>query len=188
MSGTIFYTSDTHFLHDNVARRRGFDAAAEHDEVVIERWNDRVKPGDTVWHLGDVTRGSSTYDDVRALEMVTRLNGTIHLIAGNHDAVHPLHRDSHKHLRLWMEVLASVQPFARRRANGEDLLLSHFPYRGDHGDIDRHPEFRLPDKGFKLLHGHLHGDRPHLSNMVDVGVDAWNLFPVAHDEVVRLLF
>jgi calcineurin-like phosphoesterase family protein len=187
MSRTWF-TSDTHFRHPNVARRRGFDTAEEHDEEIARRWNARVRPDDTVWHLGDVGRGGDRYEDVLVLSVVAGLNGTKHLVLGNHDAPHPLHSDSHKHQRRWLEVFDSVQSVARRKWEGETVLLSHFPYTGDHTTVDRHPEFRLPDKGFRLLHGHLHGHRPHLPRMVDVGVDMWDFAPVPVETVMGLLF
>ena len=54
--------SDTHFGHKNILefepcrlnpmRIDGYDAH-EHEEWIIENWNNTVKPGDTVLHLGD---------------------------------------------------------------------------------------------------------------------------------------
>ena len=150
MSGGIWFTSDTHFRHAMVAQIRGFSSAEEHDEAVIGRWNEAVKAADTVWHLGDVGMRSGF------LPLVGRLNGTIHLIAGNHDAAWPGHRDAYKHQREWLEHFASVQAFARRKIGGHQVLLSHFPYEGDHTAEDRCGQYRLRDEGLWLLHGHTH--------------------------------
>ena len=52
---TVFFTSDHHFGHQNIIRhcQRPFGGAAEMDEELIRRWNERVRPGDEVYHLGD---------------------------------------------------------------------------------------------------------------------------------------
>jgi predicted phosphodiesterase len=79
----VFFTSDTHFYHDNIIRycRRPFKDAAHMDEVLIQNWNDTVGSDDIVFHLGDFSYGGSA-EWVRVLN---RLNGKIYLIVGNHD-------------------------------------------------------------------------------------------------------
>ena len=50
-----YFTSDLHFGHENILRfdKRPFSSIKEHDEELIKRWNAKVKPGDTVYILGD---------------------------------------------------------------------------------------------------------------------------------------
>jgi calcineurin-like phosphoesterase family protein len=82
----IFVIGDTHLGHrklvepDTAFARKGFLTIEEHDEEIIRRWNDAVRPKDTVWHLGDVAFGRD------ALALCARLNGLKHLVMGNHDA------------------------------------------------------------------------------------------------------
>lgn len=183
MAGTWF-TADTHFRHRLVAGLRGFTSTEEHDEAVIARWNETVAPGDVVWHLGDVgmSRGF--------LPLVAHLNGTVHLVAGNHDKVWPGHRDAHKHQREWLDAgFASVQAFARKRIAGRDVLLSHFPYEADHTEAARHTQYRLRDEGAWLLHGHTHasGAVAPGTRQVHVGLDAWDLRPVPLHAVEALI-
>jgi len=175
VSGTIWLTSDTHFRHPMVAEIRGFASMGEHDETLIANWNDYVRPGDTVWHLGDVAMRPGLWP------LVDRLHGTKHLITGNHDAAWPGHRDSHKHQREWLQHFASVQAFARRRIAGHQVLLSHFPYEGDHTGTERHSQYRLRDEGLWLLHGHTHWKhiQVHDRRQLHIGLDAWELHPVA---------
>ena len=85
---TTFLVSDTHFGHEKtctVFKRadgsplRPFSSAEEMDEEMIKRWNDRVRPKDKVYHLGDVVINR------KFLSVLGRLNGDKVLIRGNHD-------------------------------------------------------------------------------------------------------
>lgn len=178
-----WFTSDTHFQHARCATQRGFATPEEHDTEVIRRWNAVVAPGDQVWHCGDVGMGS----EHTLLEKVDELNGEIHLILGNHDAPWPGHRRAHHHQRLWLRHFATLQAFARRRMDGHDVLLSHFPYRGDHTDTERYPEYRLQDTGKPLVHGHVHEAWRTRGYQINVGLDRWDLRPVSIDTVVALV-
>jgi calcineurin-like phosphoesterase family protein len=197
----VWFTSDTHFTHKMVAGLRGFATSAEHDEAIVVKWNQVVRPEDTVWLLGDVGLGKAAL----ILPWADRLNGTIHLVTGNHDACWPAHRDAFKHQRQWLDHFASVQQYARLKLNGRYVLLSHFPYQGDSGEHagDRHSQYRLRDEGMWLLHGHTHGtERLTLSSLpvvtfggepewcsqqVHVGLDAWDLAPVSANTVAELI-
>jgi len=179
----VWFTADTHFDHKLVSELRGFGTPEEHDQEVVRRWNKRVRPGDQVWHLGDVGIGALA----RSLPWMEQLNGTIHLITGNHDACSPVHRQSHKHLREWMGQFETVQAYARRRIVGRSVLLSHYPYEGDHTATERYSQYRLRDEGLWLLHGHTHSPERINGRQIQVGVDAWGLAPVSIDEIAELM-
>lgn len=181
---TVLFTSDLHFGHRKAAEHRGFADAEQHDRALVENWNAAVTRDDDVWILGDLAASSPTY----ALSLLRTLPGRKHLISGNHDKTHPMHRDSHKHLRTYLGAFESVQSAARRRIDGREVLLSHFPYRRDRGEM-RHGQWRLREEGLWLLHGHTHGRErlTHFSREVHVGVDAWDLAPVRLDEVNALI-
>ena len=83
-----FLTSDTHFGHagvcrflrnDGVTKLRPWDTPEEMDEEMVRRWNERVRPKDKVYHLGDVVINR------KHLTTLGRLNGDKVLIRGNHD-------------------------------------------------------------------------------------------------------
>lgn len=91
-----YFIADTHFQHDNIIGYcdRPFANANEMDEYMIEQWNSVVKPGDTVYHVGDFCFAKeSDYPELSGKErhvktmakFVARLNGNIVLIRGNHD-------------------------------------------------------------------------------------------------------
>lgn len=179
----IWFTSDTHFFHPRVAELRGFSSAEEHDTELIRRWNDTVAPSDQVWHCGDVGMGPSA----AVLDVIARLNGVKHLVAGNHDPVWSGNRNAHRHFGTWLGHFASIQCFARRRMCGQDVLLSHFPYSGDHTSEDRYLDYRLRDMGKVLLHGHVHDEWDVRGRQVNVGVDVHDLRPVSGDTVAALV-
>lgn len=207
--GTVWFTSDTHFRHRLVAKYRGFTSTGDageltgdidaHDKAVVGNWNRVVDRSDTVWLLGDVGMGRPE----AFWPYVDALAGEIHLISGNHDAVWPGHRDAHKHQREWLDHFASVQAFVRRKIAGEQVLLSHFPYDGDHTAEERYPQYRLPDLGSWLLHGHTHsterrgpfrlpvcgfGEEPQpRGRQLHVGLDAWDGAPVPLHVIEKMI-
>ena len=79
----VWFTSDTHFYHENILRycNRPFRGIAEMNETLVRNWNEVVPPDGVVFHLGDFAFGSpSQWNDI-----LSRLNGQIYLILGNHD-------------------------------------------------------------------------------------------------------
>ena len=191
MSGTWF-TSDLHLGHNRVAGIRGFDNTDRHDETIIRNWTSRVRDRDTIYVLGDLTcdRRKREY----ALAVIEELPGTKHLISGNHDDVSSIHRTGWKYLSYYLKVFASVRDFARIRIRKADILMSHYPYDGDRPGDFRYSEYRLPDCGVPLLHGHTHLANQTLhwsarvTPQVHVGLDAWGLFPVPLASIERLLW
>ncbi|WDS52173.1 metallophosphoesterase [Microbacterium phage UtzChips] len=196
-----FYTSDLHLGHERVAAIRGFSDPWAHDAAITSAWLETVEPHDTVYVLGDLAVGGWR----RALDIVRELPGTKHLVAGNHDGVHPMHRRTYaSRMPEYLRAFATVSPFLRRRIGGHNVLLSHFPYaeygEGPHrggAEKSRHDQFRLPDFGLPILHGHTHQpERSHveessdgvsLSRGVHVGVDAWGLAPAPQDAIIAIL-
>jgi len=93
MTGNIWVVSDTHFSHSNILKfkrrdgvtpiRPGFDSYKHMDEHMIQQWNKVVRPGDKVYHLGDVFFG----DKERFKSIWPRLMGSKRLIVGNHDDI-----------------------------------------------------------------------------------------------------
>jgi calcineurin-like phosphoesterase family protein len=182
----VWFTADSHFGHRAMAATgkgwRPFATIEEHDETLIENWNKVVKHDDQVWHLGDVGMGS----EMGILEKISRCNGSKHLIAGNHDKCWSGERDAYKHIGLWMSFFDSVQTYARRRLDGnQNIMLSHFPYAGDHTSQERYNQYRLRDDGLWLAHGHVHDAWAKSGRQVNVGVDVRDFTPMHLDELVE---
>jgi calcineurin-like phosphoesterase family protein len=176
----VWFTSDTHFSHRAMVLNRWrpqFSTVDEMNDCMITRWNETVKPTDTVWHLGDWAMGNF----YEAMLLRAKLHG-------NHDRAHPGYRDSYRWQREYFQAgFASVQPFARRRVNGQEVLLSHFPYTGDRHDEDRFEQFRLQDKGLWLIHGHVHEVWKIRDRQINVGVDQWDFKPVSLETIADIL-
>lgn len=139
-----FVVSDTHFGHDNIIKycNRPFSDADEMDEVMVSRWNSVVGPKDTVYHLGDVCMAR------RKLNQLSRLNGRIILLKGNHDVFHV--DDYRKYVH---DVRSYV---VKRTIGGQSYVMSHIPVHPV--ELDR----------FKFnIHGHLHDKRVMVRDKAD---------------------
>jgi calcineurin-like phosphoesterase family protein len=113
----IWFISDTHFFHENILHfkiegglrmREEFTSWQEMNEAMIERWNARVKPGDKVWHLGDVALGlDKIFPDhhmgkLALHKLLNSLNGHKRLVLGNHDNAKSKVLQDHFHkIQLW---------------------------------------------------------------------------------------
>lgn len=181
---TRFYWSDLHHEHDLVAKERNFSSTDEHDAHWMDRWAAKVGKNDSIWILGDLAMRNPS----RVLEVIRYLPGAEkHLIAGNHDNCHPMHRDAHRHQKRYLDVFDSVQTFARHRIAGNDFALSHFPFEGDGpGRPDRHAQWRLRNEGNWVIHGHVHNAWTIKDRQINVGVDRWMDGPVSEDEIAGL--
>jgi calcineurin-like phosphoesterase family protein len=137
------------------------------DEEMIRRWNDRVRPKDKVYHLGDVVINR------RALKTLARLNGDKVLIRGNHDIFPDVeYREYFRELRAYHVM------------NG--MILSHIPIH----------EASLGRFGVNI-HGHLHASRVmmndpfvHRPPMIDtryhcVCVEQTDFAPILLDDVYK---
>lgn len=163
----IFFTSDEHFNHTNIIKycNRPFSDANHMNEIIIQRHNEIVGINDTVYHLGDVTFNKD------ANQFVSRLNGTHHLILGNHD-----HKSYHK--REYVSGYDSVQDVLMVKHREYSFFLSHYS----------HNVWPKSHRGTFHLFGHSHGTLDQFSvNSMDVGVDTNNFYPYSADKIVRIL-
>ena len=142
----VFLVSDTHFGHlgvckftrsDGVTKLRPWTDPEEMNEHMVKVWNERVKPTDKVYHLGDVVINR------RALSIMHRLNGDKVLIRGNHDIFSDdEYREHFRELRAYHVM------------NG--MILSHIP-------VHSHSLGRFGVN----IHGHLHANRVMRARGVD---------------------
>lgn len=127
MPGTWF-VGDTHFGHLKVAQIRGFESAAEHDDVIFSKWTRQVRDGDTVFVLGDISSGSSGGED-HALSILENLPGHKHLICGNHDSISSIHRNGYKKQAYWFRVFDSIRDYGKNPHRRRRYLALALPLR-----------------------------------------------------------
>ena len=180
MSKDIWVVSDTHFRHKNILKftdsntgefiRPGFADVDEMDEHMIERWNSVVKPGDIVYHLGDVVMGDKEWFK----QNWPRLNGGKRLIVGNHDDI---------------KFLAGGGFFSKvlmwRMFPEFGLMFSHVPLHVSN-------LLQLAKKGGKYpedcetmlnVHGHIHQNSSPEGPYCNVSVEAIDYTPVNIEEL-----
>lgn len=165
----MYFTSDLHLGHKKMLEVRPFDTMLEHDDYIINQLK-KVNPRSEIWILGDIACGEEDY----ALDRLSNVPATLHLVSGNHDSVFPYHRNAHKQQKKFLEVFESVQSIARVHFGGRKVMLHHLP-----GPT---PISRTE----AMLHGHTHSkDKITYFNSVNVAVEAWNYKPVKAEEITR---
>lgn len=142
-SRNIWLISDTHFSHKNIINftygpdqkyvrpnpntGHRFLTIQEHDQMLIENWNETIKDGDKVYHLGDVAMNPKRLEGI-----MPQLNGSKRLILGNHDV---------GHIKLYQEYFKKI--LGSREFNG--VVMTHVPVHVSQLDRWR-----------GNIHGHIH--------------------------------
>jgi calcineurin-like phosphoesterase family protein len=174
MMNNIWFTSDHHFGHANMIRfsKRPFASVEEMDEHLLERWNAVVKPGDTVYHVGDIFWTST--EEAKGLR--ERLNGRICLVRGNHDKT----ADSMKSAFEWFKDYYELKIEDPDAEGGKRrIVLCHYAFR----------VWNKSHHGSWHLYGHSHGslsDDPNTRSF-DVGVDCHDYTPVSYARVKEIM-
>lgn len=173
-----FFTSDTHFGHENIIRycRRPFANTVEMDQAIIERWNEAVQDDDVIYHLGDFTLRGRDF----AVRILRQLRGRIRIL-GNH-----WHHDKrwlpsgfgasglYGRSKYEVEILP---PLAVRNLGGRVLVMCHYPL----GEWDR------KHHGAWHLHGHSHGTHRGYGALLDAGVDCHGFHPIPFASLEALM-
>ena len=154
-----WFISDSHFQHTNIIRYcdRPFKDTLEMDITMMDLWNERVKEGDIVYHLGDFSFKPWIWRPT--------LNGHIILIQGNHDK-----RKDTRCFEYRKNLVIQLGPFR--------CYLTHRPSK------ILPQELQLADF---ILHGHIHNTYLYSGKFVNLGVDVWNFKPVSEVELIKFL-
>ncbi|MGI4863689.1 MAG: hypothetical protein ACRYFZ_07165 [Janthinobacterium lividum] len=171
---TIFFTSDHHFGHRNILNHcnRPFGSVEEMDEELIRRWNEKIQPGDEVYHLGDFAL--TTNSECGAI--LDRLHGTKYLLTGNHEGAALSNKKKFK----WVKEYHELKVPDGDCANGvQRIVLFHYAMRVWRGDY----------RGTWHLYGHSHGNLPDKADALafDIGVDCHDFYPLSYQEVKTLM-
>lgn len=140
-----YYIADCHFFHEKLNERmdkRGFATVEEMNQYMIDKWNGKVRKNDEVVILGDLSFGKLE----ETKELLSKLNGTLYMIRGNHD--HFLdNKDFDKSRFVWIKEYAEIHDNRRK------VILCHYPVMCYNG------QYHLDKKGNPktyMLYGHVH--------------------------------
>lgn len=163
----IWFTSDTHFNHENIIRYcdRPFDSIEEMTEEFVEAWNGLVWPGHTVYHLGDFAISYGKKHEGVIDSILSRLDGQKHLIVGNHDRKEVINSRHWVSVQHYKEIKVDLGGEHKQR-----IVMSHYPLRS----------WNQMHRGSWMLHGHCHGNLSDIGGkIIDVGVDCMAFRPIS---------
>lgn len=171
----VWLTSDWHFCHDRgfIYEPRGFKTVEEANETILQNHNALVKPDDEVFVLGDLMLN----DNERGLDYISRMNGHLHIIRGNHDTTSRLIF----YKQLPNVVSLNAADFLRYKSY--NFYLSHFPCLT--GNLEKE-SLKQTTIG---LFGHTHQKEKFYQGipyMFHVGVDSNDNKPVLIDDIIQL--
>src|ERR1017187_5897154 len=196
---TIYFTGDTHFGHgkiikycdrpfrtyfpqkpippdydgDEIDWNMDWKASADKmDETLIQNWNARVQPDDTVYHLGDFV----FMGEIQAGKILDRLNGQKILIFGNHDKT--IKRS--KELReKFISCCDYLEINVSEGGEKQMIVLSHYAMI----------VWNKSHLNSWMLHGHSHGTLkyPFQMKIMDVGTDCHDYAPVSYEDVKQAM-
>ena len=154
-----FFSADYHFNHTNVIdfENRPFENITTMNSEIIRKHNERIKPEDKIYFLGDFLFGGYPKD------FIDKMNGQWHFVCGNHDANNKLK------VRTEQMIL---------RIGGLKVQLLHDP---EYASVDhqlilcghQHSIFKVKELKYCGK----------ISLIVNVGVDVWDYYPVSWDEI-----
>lgn len=169
----VYITSDTHFNHLNILKyepnTRPFETIEEMNETIINNWNNTVRPEDTIYVLGDFFMGP--IDQIEPI--LSRLNGHIILIRGNHD--------TKARIEFYESKGITVKDIEYISYKGRFFILCHFPIASE--------EFmqmvRRDNSEVVVLYGHIHSNaaKGYVDGTYHIGVDTNNLTPISLEQV-----
>lgn len=145
-----FITSDLHFFHrkimDFCSETRPWNSLEEMHESLIEHWNSKVSQDDVVFHLGDF----SFVAKEKTQEIMSKLNGNIVWIAGNHD------------FKVFQQLDIKFHHYFEVNYDGKKIVMCHFPIAA----------WNQQGRGSLHAYGHVHGSYQGQGKCWDVGWDA----------------
>ncbi len=190
-SHKVFFTSDTHFRHNQsfIFESRGYKDRYEHDDALIAKINEVVRPEDTLIHLGDFCLNITPPE---FNEILARINcQNIAYIWGNHNSCIRKNYEDAVTTEYGKDI--EVYPYAVGKitylgyygeviVNGQMIVIHHYP----------HQIFNQMQKGAWQLSGHSHYTNPTTqldstdNKILDVGWDGHGK-PLSFPEIQKIM-
>jgi len=171
-----FFTADLHFGHKGILEysNRPFEDITEMNRTLISNWNSRVSNEDHVYIVGDLYYGGrDAAGQDEAISIVKKLNGILHLVAGNHDFPYLKNMEYHY-------LFADVDQIRYLKHEGEEIFLCHYPLAEWSGYF----------RGSWHVYGHVHNHKGAVysymkeqEKALNAGVDICGFMPVTFQEL-----
>ena len=191
-SHKVFFTSDTHFNHDKafIYESRGYKNRYEHNDALIAKINEVVRPQDTLIHLGDFCLNITPPEFESILRRINCDN--ILYIWGNHNScIRRMYEETLEGLYQRNDI--EIYPYKIGKitylgyykeliVNGQMIVIHHYPIYS----------WNSMRKGSWCLHGHEHcAVIDHLPDgdggkILDVGWDYYKS-PVSFNEIQKIM-
>ena len=175
-----FFTADLHLWDEDIAKARGFKDITEYHNRLREGWLQVLKPEDTVYVLGDISKG-----DWLSRSFALDIPGHKILVPGNHDdfkAVSWL--AEHKGWEIQFAPAVVL--------DGMKFICTHYPVHGDEllwyaGNLHGHIHRPYPEMGYEPQQWPspsspwMPGDKAYFN----VNVEFNSYGPVSEDTIVK---
>jgi len=190
-SHRVYFTSDSHFNHNQkfIYESRGYKNRYEHNDALITKINEVVRPQDTLFHMGDFCLNITPPEFESILSRINCNN--IAYIWGNHNSCIRRYYEDAVTTEYGKDI--EVYPYAVGKltylgyykeliVNGHMIVIHHYP----------HQIFNQMQKGAWQLSGHSHYSNPttqldHLDNKIlDVGWDGHGK-PLSFPEIQKIM-
>ncbi len=188
----VFFTSDTHFNHAKnfIFEARGYKSVTEHNDALIAKINEVVRPQDTLIHLGDFCLNITPPEFESILRRINCDN--ILYIWGNHNScIRRMYEETLEGLYQRNDI--EIYPYKIGKitylgyykeliVNGQMIVIHHYPIYS----------WNSMRKGSWCLHGHEHcAVIDHLPDgdggkILDVGWDYYKS-PVSFNEIQKIM-
>lgn len=165
-----YFAADYHWGHVNVLGydNRPFKTIEEHDQLIIAKHNEIVRPTDHFWFIGDISLHATTsYVE----DLLKQLKGILHFLKGNHD--------NRKIIKLFSKYGIYHGEQVTIRIDDQKMTLNHC----------RMYVFFNSHYGAWNLHGHSHGalDKAPWGKTLDVGINIRDYAPLSFPFIQALM-
>jgi len=210
----MYIIADTHFGHANIVlfepirlTNIQIDGHIDHDEWLLENWNNTVSKEDTIIHLGDVAFKDS-------YKIAKKLNGNITLIVGNHDKkehiryyktlgwniIDKIILDIPQHHKIFNTLNKEFSKDELSHEllcckvidiNNHRVMFSHFPVFDNNPYDKKYKKItNILDKIYTLtnctlnIHGHTHSKKSNFKHSVNVSVECIGFKPKRLSDII----
>ncbi len=204
----LWFTSDTHFHHENIIRycNRPFHDVGHMDRTIINNWNSIIEKDDIVIHAGDFCWGNR---DMWCY-FLSQLRGNKILIQGNHDKDKNIPTD--KFLNVYWGFINLEVKDVESEGGSQRITVCHYPmlswYQSHRGawqlfghwhnttivpPIDNEGEIIDENilEGNKEVKEYVKEEYLHMDKIrpgqYDIGVDGNNFTPVSYYEIKKII-